>query len=168
MSDLDRLLQQVEELKKLAVRPDDSWMDTMSNDELVALGKRVRKVAGGLSGLQSQLRRQVPSNPMKPVLPQRAAATGSLGSMVRRDTSGSARPPAASSFSPPAPASPAKPYQNPFPVAASDAADLSNPMQRRRGVIPREAPAGPPRPKPPMGQRGGTETPPPGRRRPNA
>ena len=39
MSDLDRLLQQVEELKRLANRPDDSWMDNMSNEELRALGR---------------------------------------------------------------------------------------------------------------------------------
>jgi hypothetical protein len=111
MSDLDRLLQQVEELKKLATRPDDSWMDTMSTEELRALGKRVRKVADGLSGLQSQLQRQVPSNPMRPVISKRAATSGSLGSMVKQDQ-GSAPSPAR--------------HQG------ADVADLGNPLQRRR------------------------------------
>src|ERR1700716_2319024 len=91
MSDLDRLLQQVEELKKLATRPDDSWMDNMSNEELQALGKRVRKVADGLSGLQGQLQRKTPSNPMKPLIPKRAGTSGSLGSLVKRDPAAAAR-----------------------------------------------------------------------------
>jgi hypothetical protein len=112
MSDLDRLLQQVEELKRLAKLPDDSWMDHMSNEELQALGKRVRKVADGLSGLQSQLQRQVPSNPMKPVISRRAATSGSLGSMVKRD------------------------QQSPAPQQAAEGADLSNPMRRRNARRP--------------------------------
>jgi hypothetical protein len=170
MSDLDRLLQQVEELKKLASRPDDSWMDNMSNEELQALGKRVRKVADGLSGLQGQLQRQVPSNPMKPLIPtrgapqgagskargapqgagsnKRAGTSGSLGSMVKRDQG------------PPAPA----------PRQANEGTDLSNPMQRRRQAPPREAPSAAPRPQSPAPQRPAGETPPPGKhggRRPN-
>jgi hypothetical protein len=159
MSDLDRLLQQVEELKKLANRPDDSWMDNMSNEELQALGKRVRKVADGLSGLQGQLQRQVPSNPMKPLIPtrsapqgagskRRAGTSGSLGSMVKREQGS------------PAPA----------PQQANEGIDLSNPMQRRRHAPPREAPSAPPRPQPPAPQRPAGETPPPskhGGRRPN-
>ncbi|MEA2502218.1 MAG: hypothetical protein QOD01_2329 [Actinomycetota bacterium] len=159
MSDLDRLLQQVEELKKLANRPDDSWMDNMSNEELQALGKRVRKVADGLSGLQGQLQRQVPSNPMKPLIPtrgapqgagskRRAGTSGSLGSMVKRDQGS------------PAPA----------PQQANEGIDLSNPMQRRRHAPPPEAPSAPPRPQPPAPQRPAGETPPPGKRggrRPN-
>src|ERR1051326_3717591 len=96
MSDLDRLLAQVEELKKLAQRPDDSWMNSMSNEELKSLGKRVRKVADGLSTMQTQLRSQVASASAHRPMPQRApspapmpqrAGAGSLGSMVRRDTS---------------------------------------------------------------------------------
>jgi len=63
MSDLDRLLQQVEELKKLATQPDDSWMDNMSNEELPGAGPRVRKVADGLTGLQGQLQGKVPDQP---------------------------------------------------------------------------------------------------------
>ncbi|MEA2589132.1 MAG: hypothetical protein QOH66_2059 [Actinomycetota bacterium] len=159
MSDLDRLLQQVEELKKLANRPDDSWMDNMSNEELQALGKRVRKVADGLSGLQGQLQRQVPSNPMKPLIPtrsapqgagskRRAGTSGSLGSMVKREQGS------------PAPA----------PQQANEGIDLSNPMQRRRHAPPPEAPSAPPRPQPPAPQRPAGETPPPskhGGRRPN-
>src|SRR3982074_2916271 len=124
MSDLDRLLQQVEELKKLATRPDDSWMDNMSNEELQALGRRVRKVADGLSGLQGQLQRKVPSNPMKPLIPRRAGTSGSLGSTVRR-----------------AQGSPVAP----FPAQpASEGADMSNPMQRRRHAPPRETPSATP------------------------
>ncbi|HWD71693.1 MAG TPA: hypothetical protein VG779_04135 [Actinomycetota bacterium] len=107
MSDLDRLLQQVEELKRLASLPDDSWMDNMSNEELRALGKRVRKVADGLSGLQGQLQRKTPSNPMKPLVSRRAGTSGSLGSMVKRD------------------------QQSPAPQPAAEGADLSNPMRRR-------------------------------------
>jgi hypothetical protein len=148
MSDLDRLLQQVEELKKLANRPDDSWMDNMSNEELQALGKRVRKVADGLSGLQGQLQRKTPSNPMKPLIPKRAGTSGSLGSMVKRDQGS------------PAPA----------PQQANEGIDLSNPMQRRRHAPPREAPSAAPRPQPPAPQRPAGETPPPGKhggRRPN-
>jgi hypothetical protein len=114
MSDLDRLLQQVEELKKLATQPDDSWMDNMSNEELQALGKRVRKVADGLSGLQGQLQRKTPTNPMKPLIPRRAGTSGSLGSMVKRDQ-GSAAPPQ---------------------QQANEGADLSNPMRRRRQAPP--------------------------------
>src|SRR2546422_4845391 len=136
MSDLDRLLQQVEELKRLAKLPDDSWMDNMSNEELQALGKRVRKVADGLSGLQGQLQRQTPSNPIKPMIARRAGTSGSLGSMVKRDQ-GSPAPQRGAP--PPAPAP--KPYQNPFPARqANDAADVSNPMHRRRSTPPREAP----------------------------
>jgi hypothetical protein len=147
MSDLDRLLQQVEELKKLANRPDNSWMDNMSNEELQALGRRVRKVADGLSGLQGQLQRKVPSNPMKPIIAKRAGMGGSLGSMVQRD-------------------------QGPPPPAqqADEGADLSNPMQRRRHAPPREAPSGPPRPQAPAPERQAGDTPPPGKhggRRPN-
>ena len=142
MSDLDRLLQQVEELKRLANAPDDSWMDNMSNEELKALGQRVRKVADGLSGLQGQLLRQVPSNPMKPLIPTRGASqgagsktrgapqgagskntagtSGSLGSMVKRDQ-GSPAPP---------------------PQQATEGADLSNPMQRRRSAAGEKPPPG--------------------------
>jgi hypothetical protein len=148
MSDLDRLLQQVEELKKLANRPDDSWMDNMSNEELQALGKRVRKVADGLSGLQGQLQRKTPSNPMKPLIQRRAGTSGSLGSMVKRDQGS------------PAPA----------PQQANEGIDLSNPMQRRRHAPPREAPSAAPRPQPPAPLRPAGETPPPGKhggRRPN-
>jgi hypothetical protein len=159
MSDLDRLLQQVEELKKLANRPDDSWMENMSNEELQALGKRVRKVADGLSGLQGQLQRKTPSNPMKPLIPRRGApqgagskgragTSGSLGSIVKRDQG-----------SPP-----------PAPQQANEGIDLSNPMQRRRHAPPREAPSAAPRPQPPAPQRPAGETPPPGKhggRRPN-
>ena len=109
MSDLDRLLKQVEELKKLATRPDDSWMDSMSTKELQALGKRVRKVADGLSGLQSQLQRQVPSSsPMRPMVSRRAASSGSLGDMVRRDQA------------------------SPAAKLVPEGTDMSNPMRRRR------------------------------------
>src|ERR1700704_2084810 len=79
MSDLDRLLQQVEELKRLATQPDDSWMDNMSNEELRALGQRVRKVADGLSGLQGQLQRKTPSNPNTPPHPQAGGDVGPPG-----------------------------------------------------------------------------------------
>jgi hypothetical protein len=107
MSDLDRLLQQVEELKRLAKLPDDSWMDNMSNEELRALGKRVRKVADGLSGLQGQLQRQTPTNPIKPFVARRAGTAGSLGNMVKRDQG------------------------SPAPQQGAEGADLSNPMRRR-------------------------------------
>jgi len=160
MSDLDRLLQQVEELKRLAMRPDDSWMDNMSNEELRALGKRVRKVADGLSGLQGQLQRQTPSNPMKPLISRRAGTSGSLGSMVKRDQGSPA--PQRAGATPPAPGG--RPYQNPFPGRqAPDAADLSNPMQRRRNAPPREAPSVP-HPGIPPARRPAGETPPPKRR----
>lgn len=148
MSDLDRLLQQVEELKRLANLPDDSWMDNMSNEELQALGKRVRKVADGLSGLQGQLQRQIPANPVRPIprgpqgagLTPRVATAGSLGSIVRQDQGSPAPQPAG-------------------------AADLGNPMQRRRNAPPREAPSGAPRPQPPAPHRPAGETPPPTKRR---
>jgi hypothetical protein len=169
MSDLDRLLAQVEELKKLANRPDDGWMDHMSNEELAALGKRVRKVADGLSGLQSQLQRQMPSNPMKPLItPRRAGTSGSLGSIVKRDQGSPA--PSPSSIAPP-PSSAPRPYQNPFPGRQPDGgADLGNPMQRRRGTPPREAPLEGPRAQHPSRRPEPGEAPPPGRhggRRPN-
>ena len=166
MSDLDRLLQQVEELKRLALRPDDSWMDNMSNEELRALGKRVRKVADGLSGLQGQLQRQTPSNPIKPLIAKRAGTSGSLGSMVKRDQGSPAPQPGGAT----PPARGGQPYQNPFPGRqANDAADLSNPMQRRRNAPPREAPPVP-YPGTPPSRRPAGETPPPskrGGRRPN-
>jgi len=160
MSDLDRLLQQVEELKRLARLPNDSWMDNMSNEELRALGKRVRKVADGLSGLQGQLQRQTPSNPIKPLISRRAGTAGSLGSMVRRDQGSPG--PQGSGATPPAVGS--RPYQNPFPGRqAPDAVDLSNPMQRRRNAPPREAPSVP-HPGTPLTRRPAGETPPPKRR----
>jgi hypothetical protein len=166
MSDLDRLLQQVEELKKLATQPDDSWMDNMSNEELRALGRRVRKVADGLSGLQGQLQQKVPSNPMKPLIPRRAGTSGSLGSMVKRDQGSTARPAAG----PAAPARP-QPSRSPFPAQqANEGVDLSNPMQRRRHAPPREAPSAASHTQPPAPQRPAGETPPPGKhggRRPN-
>lgn len=166
MSDLDRLLQQVEELKRLATRPDDSWMEKMSNEELVALGKRVRKVADGLTGLQGQLRRQAPSNPVKPVIHTRVGSTGSLGSIVKGDQGSSAHPPATA---PPQGVANPVPYRNPFPGQANEGVDLSNPMQRRRNAPPREGASGAPTPRPPM-PRGAGEAPPPGKhggRRPN-
>ena len=129
MSDLDRLMAQVEELKKLATRPDDSWMNSMSTEELKALGKRVRKVADGLTGLQSQLQRQAPkgSVPMPMPMPQRSASTGSLGSMVRRDTPATAPAPAAPQAEPP------RQGHNPFREhMASKGLDMSNPMRRNR------------------------------------
>jgi len=119
VSDLDRLLAQVEELKRLANRTDDSWMNNMSNEELLALSQRVRRVADGLSGLQARLRGSAPQNPMKPLLPRRAASRLAPG--------------------PPAPGPP--PGRVPGQPAA--APDLSNPMQRRRvggASIPREGP----------------------------
>lgn len=124
MSDLDRLLAQVEELKRLAQRPDDSWMNAMSTDELQALGKRVRKVADGLTGLQQQMIQKnrgasTPPGVRPPVSrapsPVQRSASGSLGSIVRRDSSG--------------------------PAAGGGGMDLSNPMGRRGGgSIPPEAP----------------------------
>jgi len=166
MSDLDRLLQQVEELKKLATQPDDSWMDNMSNEELQALGRRVRKVADGLTGLQGQLQGKVPTNPMKPLIPKRAGTSGSLGSMVRRDQGSPARPPGG-----PVAAAPPQPSRSPFPAQqANEGVDLSNPMQRRRHAPPRETPSAAPRPQPPAPQRPAGEVPPPGKhggRRPN-
>src|SRR6266568_5103918 len=129
MSDLDRLMAQVEELKKLATRPDDSWMQSMSTEELQSLGRRVRRVADGLSGLQSQIRRSAPgaaSAPMPPPMPRRTASSGSLGSMVRSDTSSRAAAPS------PPPSETAKPSYNPFREAmASKGLDMSNPLQRR-------------------------------------
>ena len=167
MSDLDRLLQQVEALKKLAARPDDSWMDNMSNEELQALGRRVRKVADGLSGLQGQLLRKVPSNPMRPTVHKRTGTAGSLGSMVKRDQGS----PAAPIPGPTPPQRASQPSRNLFPGAqAGEGADLGNPMQRRRNQPPREAPAIAPPPRPPASQQPGRETPPPtkrGGRRPN-
>ena len=150
MSDLDRLLAQVEELKKLAQRPDDSWMDNMSTDELLALGKRVRKVADGLSGLQNQMARDVskarggaaPQGRPPAAQAQRfTSGSGSLGNMVRRDAGS-----ASGQWTPPAD----KPaVTNPFPTNAA-ANDLANPMGRRRvgggSPVPREAPSVPPAP----------------------
>jgi hypothetical protein len=167
VSDLDRLLAQVEELKKLATRPDDSWMDSMSTEELQALGKRVRRVADGLSGLQSQLTSGAsrPGSPRPPQVAQRSGA-GPLGNLVKKDAGSTSR----SQWSPPA-AKPAAP--SPFPGAASN--DLSNPMSRRRvggAATPREAPPAPrggvpPQRVPPWQKKPGGETPPPrGRNRP--
>lgn len=135
MSDLDRLLAQVEELKKLAQRPDDAWMNSMSNEELRSLGKRVRKVADGLSVMQTQLRSQVATAQghaaasrqvaAPPPMPQRAAS-GSLGNMVRKDTSATTPAPAGPS------SEPSKQGYNPFREhMASKGMDLSNPLARR-------------------------------------
>src|SRR4029077_20277063 len=140
MSDLDRLRQQVEELKRLASLPDDSWMDSMSTEELQSLGKRVRKAADGLSGLQGQLQRKTPTNPIRPLVARRAGTPGSLGNMVKRDQ-GSPFPQRGGA-TPPAPAG--QSYQNPFPGRQTpEGVDLSNPMQRRRNAPPREAPSVP-------------------------
>ncbi len=123
MSDLDRLMAQVEELKRLAMRPDDSWMNSMSTEELQALGKRVRKVADGLSGLQNQMiqknrgaiaRGSVPRAPS----PVQRSGGGSLGNIVRRDSGGAA-------------------------PSGGRGMDMSNPMGRRRvggASTPSEAP----------------------------
>jgi len=128
VSDLDRLLAQVEELKRLAMRPDDSWMNSMSTEELQSLGKRVRKVADGLSGLQSQMIQKNrgggiapgarPAAPRSPSPVQRAGG-GSLGNIVRRDSSGGSGG-----------------------AGGSGGMDMSNPMGRRRsgGTTPPEAP----------------------------
>ena len=159
MSDLDRLLAQVEELKKLATRPDDSWMTSMSTEELKALGKRVRKVADGLTGLQSQLQRQAPNVAAPAPMPPRAASAGSLGSMVRRDTSATTPPPAAPSGEQP------RQGYNPLREAMeSRGLDMSNPMQRRRGAVPHEGATGAGRPvprreEPPSGPRHGSHRP---------
>src|SRR6266567_7222052 len=153
MSDLDRLLAQVEELKKLANRPDDSWMTSMSTEELNSLGKRVRKVADGLTGLQGQLQRQLPNVRAPAPMPQRAASAGSLGNMVRRDTSATAPSPAA-----PPGEQPRQGYNPLREAMESRGLDMSNPMQRRRGAVPNEGATGagrpmPPREEPPSGQR---------------
>ncbi|MGH2719127.1 MAG: hypothetical protein ACRDJU_11160 [Actinomycetota bacterium] len=125
MSDLDRLLAQVEELKRLAQRPDDSWMNSMSSEELQALGKRVRKVADGLSGLQNQMIQKNRGASARPASAPRAPAPvqrssgGSLGNIVRRDSGG-------------APSG-----------SGGGGMDLSNPMGRGRvggASIPSEAP----------------------------
>ncbi|HEU5002162.1 MAG TPA: hypothetical protein VFW71_05210 [Actinomycetota bacterium] len=149
MSDMDRLLAQVEELKRLAARPDDSWMERMSTEELKALGKRVRKVADGLTGLQGQLARNNPGarpvSPSGPTAAQRGSA-GSLGSMVRRDTATGA----GTQWTPPA-AQPTRPAVNPFPMAQTGG-DLANPGRRRvgGGGAPRESgPAAPAAPQQP-------------------
>ena len=131
-------MQQVEELKRLATRPDDSWMDSMSNEELQALGKRVRKVADGLSGLQSKLVSGTPAPVRRP--PTTAPSSGSLGSIVRRDTAATSG--GASQWKPPAPA---KPAQSPFP-GQSGAMDLGSPMRRRVGGAAPSAPMEAPRP----------------------
>lgn len=110
----------------------------MSNEELQALGKRVRKVADGLSNIQTQLTKGAgPANraPLRP-----ATAAGSLGSVVKRDST-PARPPAG--WTPPAAAEPPRPgARSMFPNQAPTP-DLSNPMARRRvggGSTPPEAP----------------------------
>src|SRR6266542_3678941 len=118
-------MKQVEELKALATRQDDSWMDSMSTEELKSLSKRVRTVAEGLSGLQSRLQGSVPGKPSPTLIPNRAAA-GSLGSMVRKDVG--APGPAAGPARGASPAGPPRP--SPFPGFAGG--DMSNPMQRRR------------------------------------
>ena len=141
MSDLDRLLQQVEELKRLATRPDDSWMDALSNEELQALGKPVRKVADGLSGLQGKLNGPAPSGPRRqaPAAPPRAG-TGSLGGLVK----GKSRPgPGGSQWTPPGSARPAA---GALP-AKSSGMDLASPMRRRVGAAP-SPPSEPPRAAP--------------------
>ncbi|GAC1363758.1 MAG: hypothetical protein NVSMB32_05640 [Actinomycetota bacterium] len=180
MSDLDRLLQQVEELKRLAARPDDSWMDTMSHEELQALGKKVRKVADGLSGIQTQLAGSVGagagrSNP-RGVAPPRStprppAASGSLGSLLKRDSTTSRRP-----QQPPARAQPSARSKIPgHAPGGTPPMDLSTPRRRRVGgaAIPREAPPpaapGQYRPNfPNQGARPGETPPPRGRNRPSA
>lgn len=137
MSDLDRLLQQVEELKRLASRPDDTWMDNMSNEELQALGKRVRKVADGLSNMQAQLTKGAAPATRAPLRP--AAAAGSLGSVVKRDNP--ARP--AAGWTPPQAAQPARPAARSMFPNQAPGPDLSNPMARRRvggGSVPPEVP----------------------------
>jgi len=145
MSDMDRLLAQVEELKRLAARPDDSWMERMSTEELQALGKRVRKVADGLTGLQGQLAKNNPgARPVSPSAPRAAqrGSAGSLGSMVRKDTTGSV----GNQWTPPA--RPERPAVNPFPMAQTGG-DLANPGRRRvgGGGAPRETgSAAPPQP----------------------
>lgn len=145
MSDMDRLLAQVEELKRLAARPDDSWMERMSTDELKALGKRVRKVADGLTGLQGQLAKNNPgARPVSPSAPAAAqrGSVGSLGSMVRRDTGGTG----GNQWAPPP--KPEKPAYNPFPNAQTGG-DLANPGRRRvggGGASRESSPAAPPQP----------------------
>lgn len=142
---MDRLLAQVEELKRLAARPDDSWMERMSTEELQALGRRVRKVADGLTGLQGQLAKNNPgARPVASSAPRAAqrGSAGSLGNMVKRDTGGSG----GNAWTPPA--QPSRPAVNPFPMAPSGG-DLANPGRRRvgGGGAPREAgPAAPPQP----------------------
>jgi hypothetical protein len=121
VSDLDRLLAQVEELKRLANRRDESWMNNMSNEELLALSQKVRRVADGLSGLQSRLQGSVPQNPMKPLFRKQGASWSAP------------RPPAGS------PRAPARPAAAPDP---------SNPMFRRQG--PSWQPPGPPAARPPV------------------
>jgi hypothetical protein len=134
VSDLDRLLAQVEELKKLALRPDDSWMNSMSTEELQSLGKRVRRVADGLSGLQGQLagtaRGGAKAAPRSvPRAPAPRSAAGSLGSIVRKDTG------ATPAWTPPG----GHPQSSP-----AGTMDLANPMGRGRvggGARPPETPA---------------------------
>jgi len=96
---------------------------------------------------------------MKPLDPERAGTSGSLGSMVRRDQGSPARPPGG-----PVAAAPPQPSRSPFPAQqANEGVDLSNPMQRRRTHRPARPP--PQRPGPsllhPSARRG--EVPPPGK-----
>lgn len=52
---VDAYLAEIEKLRKL-VEGDDSWLDALSKEELIALRDRARMLAGNLSKVQDQLR----------------------------------------------------------------------------------------------------------------
>lgn len=57
MDPLDKLMEELEAMKKLLNGP-DSWMDVYSDEELAEIANRARTLAANLSGLQEKLRRK--------------------------------------------------------------------------------------------------------------
>jgi hypothetical protein len=56
MTDVQKMLDELERIRNLVESPDDSWMDDLSREELVQLKERALHLAENLSKLREQLR----------------------------------------------------------------------------------------------------------------
>lgn len=56
LDNVQKMLEELETLRKVVESPDDSWMDSLSPEELVQLRERALLLADNLSKIRDQLR----------------------------------------------------------------------------------------------------------------
>jgi hypothetical protein len=63
MDNVQKMLDELQGIRNLVESPDDSWMDTMSEEELKQLRERALLLAENLSKIQDELRQGMTPEP---------------------------------------------------------------------------------------------------------